>query len=166
MFQCPCLCAMFRTCYGLLKIHLRVWYLLTYRWPAWHPNPLQHLLYQVQTLFSKTTGQFMKHLRIPWNHKKWLMFVPIETIASRYECFYSTEIFIKIYRTSLEITAISSLMLVPVIDIGEKHTVTSLLPDCALAVHSSSSACDSMQAAITLTCMARNSLTLFEHIRK
>ena len=52
------------------------------------------------------------------------------------------------------------------IDIGEKHTVTSLLPDCALAVHSSMSACDSMQAAITLTCMARNSLTLFEHIRK
>ena len=41
----------------------------------------------------------------------------------------------------------------------EKHTVTSL-PDCALAVHSSMSACDSMQAAITLTCMARNSLTL------
>ena len=35
------------------------------------------------------------------------------------------------------------------IDIGEKHTVTSFLPDCALAVHSSMSACDSMQAAIT-----------------
>ena len=51
---------------------------------------------------------------------------------------------------------------VEVIDIGEKHTVTYLLPDCALAVdlHSSMSACDSMQAAITLTCMARNSLTL------
>ena len=46
------------------------------------------------------------------------------------------------------------------IDIGEKHTTTFLLPDCALAVHSSMSACDSMQAAITLTCMARNSLTL------
>ena len=42
----------------------------------------------------------------------------------------------------------------------KKHTVTSLLPDCALAVHSSMTACDSMQAAITLTCMARNSLTL------
>ena len=53
----------------ITQIHLRVWYLLTYRWPAWHPNPLQHLLYQVQTLFSKTTGQFMKHLHTPWNHK-------------------------------------------------------------------------------------------------
>ena len=45
------------------------------------------------------------------------------------------------------------------IDIGEKHTVTSLLPDCALPIHYSMSVCDSMQAAITLTCMARNSLT-------
>ena len=44
------------------------------------------------------------------------------------------------------------------IDIGEKHVVTSLQPECALAVYCMS-ASDSIQAAITLTYMARNSLT-------
>ena len=41
-------------------------------------------------------------------------------------------------------------------------SLPSLGLDCALLIL----LCDSMQAAITLTCMARNSLTLFEHIRK
>ena len=36
-------------------------------------------------------------------------------------------------------------------DTGEKHTVTSLLPDCALVVYSSISAYDSMQPLLSLT---------------
>ena len=45
------------------------------------------------------------------------------------------------------------------VDIGEQHTVRS--PSYQIltaAVYSSMSACDSMQAAITLTCMTRNSI--------
>ena len=83
----------------------------------------------------------------------WIHDPRVNTTRCIYLCQVFRKNFIKKFIPSGQSDEIS-------IDIGEKHTVTSLLPDCALAVHSSMSACDSMQAAITLTCMARNSLTL------
>ena len=48
----------------------------------------------------------------------------------------------------------------------ESQTSDTPLPSLGLDCELLILLCNSMQAAITLTCMARNSLTLFEHIRK